>query len=129
VGFDFLARSIRQTSTEPTKGKARAAEHGSGQRIIMTKGMINAARRKWRRVHRDGAVAEVTPMPGTDRWQACARRRAHAPADNINRAFTFLSDAQAAADRLALTICPHSCDENCGTWEPVERRTGTRKIS
>lgn len=90
------------------------------------KGTINAARRNWRRVHDGGAVAEVSPIAGTDTWEACARQRGQSGSDSINRPFSFLSDAQAAADRLALTIVPHSCDERCGTWEPVERRTKSR---
>jgi hypothetical protein len=120
-----LGRSARRAKNR--RPATRGADTDPVKRITMTKGgMINAARRKWRRVHRDGIVAEVTPLPGTDTWHACARRRAHAHADHINRPFTFLSDAQAAADRLVLTICPHTCDEGCGTWDPVERRTKSR---
>jgi hypothetical protein len=78
--------------------------------------------RPWRRVHRIGAVAEVTPLIAV-LWEASAF-----PEDAPDTKVTFqrplmdLSEAQAAADTLAREIAPHLCDGKCGAWTPVERR-------
>jgi hypothetical protein len=78
--------------------------------------------RPWRRVHRVGTVAELTPLISV-LWEASAYREG-APDEKmtVQRPLMDLTDAQHAADALACEIVPHSCDKKCGDWTPVERR-------
>jgi hypothetical protein len=76
--------------------------------------------RVWRRTHRDGVVAEVSPLLGMGTWEGCVKIKRRTL--NLGRPFTDLVEAQASADRLAQVIAPHACDEGCKPWMPVERR-------
>jgi hypothetical protein len=78
--------------------------------------------RPWRRVHRVGTVAELTPLISV-LWEASAYREDAPDAKmTLQRPLMDLTDAQHAADTLAGEIVPHSCDKQCGAWMPVERR-------
>lgn len=78
--------------------------------------------RPWRRVHRMGAVAELTPLISV-LWEASAYRE-DAPGEKATarRPLMDLTEAQRAADALASELVPHDCDKKCGAWMPVERR-------
>ena len=78
--------------------------------------------RPWRRVHRVGAVAELTPLISV-LWEASAYRE-DTPDEKVTvqRPLMDLAEAQRAADALVRELAPHTCDKKCGAWVPVERR-------
>ncbi len=78
--------------------------------------------RPWRRVHRVGTVAELTPLISV-LWEATAYRE-DAPGEKVavQRPLMELGEAQRAADALASELAPHNCDKHCGDWIPIERR-------
>jgi hypothetical protein len=77
--------------------------------------------RPWRRVHRVGTVAELTPLI-SELWEASAYRHTPGQKVTVQRPLMDLAEAQRTADALASEMVPHSCDKKCGTWRPVERR-------
>jgi Tfp pilus assembly protein PilP len=78
----------------------------------------------WQRRHRNGYVAEVSPVPGMGSWEA-STYTATGRSGPIEDRFSLLTDAQGAADRLALVLAPHDCSR-CGVWVAVERLLTTR---
>ena len=74
--------------------------------------------RSWRRLHAPDIIAQVEGIPGFGTWEASVWQT-DAPADirRSARRFELLTEAQAAADRLAADIFEHVCQTGqCGHW-------------
>jgi len=74
--------------------------------------------RTWRRLHGSEVIAEVAPVSGFGTWRVSAWNIDDPTGPtHHNREFQLLTEALAAADRLASEILEHTCnDSHCGHW-------------
>jgi hypothetical protein len=73
----------------------------------------------------NGVFAIVTSVPGIGSWEAWISKSYQAETERLDRHFSLLTEALAAADRQAEVIAPHDCSR-CEQWSQVERRDQQR---
>jgi hypothetical protein len=83
--------------------------------------------RVWQRRHGSDIVAAVTPVPGVGTWDVCFFREPGRRELRDGGRFGLLIDAHAAADALACATFGHRCEQACGSWNPIERRSPKRR--
>ena len=73
--------------------------------------------RAWRRLHAPDIIAQAEGIPGFGTWEVSVwRSTAPTEVTRSNRRFELLTEAQAAADGLAVSTFGHRCQTQCGHW-------------